>query len=127
MDKKKILLIDDEPEFVDVVRRRLEANGYDVISALNGREGMEKILNEKPDLVLLDIRMPKMDGYTFVKEIRVHKELKNIPVIILSVVDRLTELLKLEGVTDYVEKPFDAEILVQKVNKYLGRDKNLDS
>jgi len=119
MGKKKILVIDDEPELVDMVRRRLEANNYNVIAAYNGKEGMEKLLSEKPDLILLDIRMPKIDGYSFVREIRVNKELRDIPIIILSVMDKLKELLKLEGVKDYIEKPFDAETLLQKVNKYL--------
>jgi len=116
---KKILVIDDEPELVDVIRKRLEANGYDVLSANNGEEGMEILLRERPDLILLDVRMPKMDGYTFVKEIGINKDVKKTPIIMLTAVDRLKDLFELEGVKDYVVKPFDTETLVSKVKKCL--------
>ena len=120
MPGKKILIIDDEAELVEMMRKRLEASDYEVIISNNGEEGMAKALKEVPNLILLDIRMPKMDGYTFIKQARVDKQLKKVPIIVLSVIDQLSELLKLEGVNDYLEKPFDADILIKKIDQYLN-------
>jgi DNA-binding response OmpR family regulator len=116
---KKILLIDDEPKLVDMVKMRLEANGYDVITASNGEEGMKKAVNEKPNLIILDIRMPKKDGHTFAKEARVNRDIKHIPIIIISWINGLKDLFEFEGINDYIEKPFDDEVLLKKVDHYL--------
>lgn len=70
MEKKKILVVDDEPDFLEVITVRLEANDYDVITAYNGHEALEKIKSEKPDAVLLDILMPGIDGLEVLKRIR---------------------------------------------------------
>lgn len=83
MDKKKILVIDDEADFLDLIKIRLEATGYDVITALNGQEGLDKIKNEKPDVVFLDIIMPGMDGLEVLKKIR--QDNKTLPVFIITV------------------------------------------
>jgi len=122
MGKKKILMIDDEPELVDMVKKRLEASGYDFIGSYDGASGMEAAVRDKPDLILLDVRMPRMDGYTFIKEIRVNNDLKKIPIIVLSIVDQLSEVFKLEGVIDYIEKPFDTEELLEKIRVCIEKE-----
>ncbi|MBN1872507.1 MAG: response regulator [Candidatus Omnitrophica bacterium] len=119
MPNKKVLIVDDEMELVEMMKKRLEANHYDVLISNNGEEGMAKALSEVPNLILLDIKMPKMDGYTFIKQARTDKRLKHVPIIVLSVIDQLSDLLKLEGVNDYLEKPFDADVLLNKISQYL--------
>lgn len=80
--KKKILVVDDEPDFLELMRTRLEANGYDVITALNGKSGLDKIKKDKPDAVLLDILMPDLDGLSVLKKIR--EQDKSLPVFIIT-------------------------------------------
>ncbi|MFH1360549.1 MAG: response regulator [Candidatus Omnitrophota bacterium] len=117
---KKILVIDDEPDLVDVVKARLELNHYQVISAKDGQEGLEKVKKEKPDLVILDIMMPRMDGYTFVLEFKKIADLKKTPIIVLTAKDQLQDIFKVEGVTEYVVKPFESEKLIEKVDRLLA-------
>lgn len=82
MTKRKILLVDDEAEFVDLMQMRLEANGYEVITANNGKDAIARVEKDKPDAVLLDIMMPEVDGLTVLKEIRA-KDAK-LPVFIIT-------------------------------------------
>jgi len=119
MAKKTILLIDDEPELVQMVRLRLESNDYAVISALDGKEGMQKAMAEKPDLIILDILMPNKDGYTFLREAKADEILKKIPVIILTAKSGMKDLFALEGVNDYILKPFDTKELLNTIKKHI--------
>ena len=80
--KRKVLLVDDEIDFLEMLRMRLDASGYDVLTATNGEDALEKIRKEKPDAVLLDVLMPGLDGLTVLKKIR--KEDKNLPVYIIT-------------------------------------------
>jgi CheY-like chemotaxis protein len=80
----KILIVDDEPEISQVLSETLEQEKFEIIKAKNGAEGLEIALNEKPDLILLDIMMPVMDGIAVLKEIKINDALKNIPVIVLT-------------------------------------------
>lgn len=82
MSKKKILVIDDEADFLEMIKIRLEANNYEVITAPNGKEGLEKVKQEKPDAVLLDILMPELDGLRVLRRIR--RDNKNLPVFIIT-------------------------------------------
>ncbi|MBU1147494.1 MAG: response regulator [Candidatus Omnitrophica bacterium] len=116
---KKILVIDDEPDVVKVVTSRLEANGYEVITANDGDAGLEKLKSEGADLIILDVMMPRMDGYTFVKKIRADDSIPKVPVIILTAKDRMKDLFEIEGIKDYLVKPFDSKELLEKVKKYL--------
>jgi len=116
---KKILVIDDEPDLVKVISARLQSAGYETASAFNGLEGLEKLKNEKPDLIILDVIMPGMDGYTFVKEVKADQATKNIPIIMLSAKDGMKDLFAIEGVKDYIVKPFENEELLWRIAKCL--------
>ncbi|MBN3039116.1 MAG: response regulator [Candidatus Omnitrophica bacterium] len=116
----KILVIDDEPDIIKVLISRLQANGYEVVSATNGEEGLERFQKENPDLIVLDILMPQMDGYTFVK--RLKKADGDIPIIVLTAKSGMKDLFAIEGITDYVVKPFNADELLKKIEKNLRKE-----
>ena len=112
---QKILLVDDDQDFALVLTTRLEANGYEVSVAHNGKTGMFKFENEKPDLIVVDLVMPEMDGYTMLKELRRNNLLGNTPVIVLTAREGLKDLLAMEGVRDYLVKPFGTEELLDRI------------
>jgi DNA-binding response OmpR family regulator len=115
---KKILIVDDDPDLLRMVTMRLEANQYEVITAYDGEEGLEKVKAENPDLIILDIVMPKLDGYSFVQEIK-KTEHKTIPIIILTAKEEMEDIFKMEGISDYIIKPFDPEELALLLRKHL--------
>lgn len=121
MDKKKILLIEDEPYQVMMVKFRLEANNFDFISACNGEEGLKKAYEEKPDLILLDLFMPIIDGYEVCRRLRQNPQTKNIPVIFFtaSAGKDIKEKYPDYGADDYIIKPFESEELVAKIKALL--------
>ena len=115
---KKILIVDDEPDIRNTVKMVLEKNGFQVVTAINGDDGLKKFNSEKPDLVLLDIMMPG----TPVKDII--PKMKNAKIAYLSVV-RTSEaekedLMKSKNIVDFIQKPFDINELVKKVKKLSG-------
>lgn len=116
----KILIADDEAEIRDVLHLYLEKDGYDVIEAEDGVEAMEKLRKENPDLVILDIMMPGLDGYRVLRNIREHN---NIPVIMLSAKDTdADKILGLDlGADDYITKPFGPLEAVARVNSNIRR------
>ncbi|MCM1121791.1 MAG: response regulator transcription factor [Eubacterium sp.] len=116
----KILIADDEAEIRDVLRLYLEKDGYEVMEASDGVETMEKIRSEKPDLVILDIMMPGLDGYRVLRNVR---ENNNIPVIMLSAKDTdADKILGLDlGADDYITKPFAPLEVVARVNSNIRR------
>ena len=120
MDKKRVLLIDDEHELVDMVKIRLEANGYDVVAAYNGEEGLNVAKEKSPDIVLLDIMMPKKDGYTVLKDLKADDKLREIPVIIITAKPKMKDLFEMEGVNYYIVKPIDDKELLSKIKEALG-------
>ncbi|MFA4889353.1 MAG: response regulator [Candidatus Omnitrophota bacterium] len=107
MVKKKILVVDDEPDYLELIKARLEANYYEVITASNGKEALEKIKNDKPDAVFLDILMPQFDGLETLEEIR--KQNKNLPVFIITAFsnEERIKLAKKLGVSDFIVKTSD--------------------
>ncbi len=116
---KKVLIVDDEHDLVHLVKISLEKNNFSVLTAHDGEEGLDKAKSEQPDLIVLDILMPKKDGWTFMRELKATDGIKNIPVIMLTIREQLKDVFELEGVRDYVVKPFSAEELVTKINTCL--------
>lgn len=122
----KVLVIDDEKNIVEIIAFNLKKEGYEVIKALDGEEGLAACLEHKPDLVLLDIMMPKMDGYEVCKKIR---EKMNTPIIMLTArAEEVDKVLGLElGADDYVTKPFGTRELMARVKANLRRRESSES
>jgi two-component system alkaline phosphatase synthesis response regulator PhoP len=125
MAKNKILVVEDEPSIIKILTRRLQTSEYEVLTAFDGAEGLEKALAERPDLIISDIMMPRMDGYTFVKQLREHPDGVRIPVIILTAKEKMQDLFYFQGVRDcdYIVKPFETEALLAKITQLLARVK----
>lgn len=120
--KMKVLIVDDEPLNLDYIEQRLEDLDYQIITAADGQEALNKIKSEQPDLILLDLMMPVLDGFAVLKEIKGDNYLRDIPVIIVSAVDDSKSIVKgiKQGADDYITKPIDAERLKKKVREHLG-------
>ena len=129
-NKKTILIIDDEKPIVDILVYNLEKEGYKTLSANDGVEGVELALKENPDLILLDIMLPKMDGLSVCKKIRLNL---NVPILMLSAKDEeIDKILGLElGADDYITKPFSVRELMARVKANLRkselRDESIDA
>ena len=117
---KKILVIDDEKAIADIIKFNLKKEGYDVITANDGEEGITKVFTENPDLILLDIMMPKVDGYEVCKKVR---EKISTPIIMLTArAEEVDKVLGLElGADDYVTKPFGIRELIARVKANLRK------
>ena len=113
----KILIVDDEPHIVMVVKVRLEKAGYEVISAGDGREGLDKARTEKPDLILLDLMLPLISGDEVCRTLKADPEYKKIPIIIFTARARQTD----NCADDIVNKPFDPKQLLEKIAALLGK------
>ena len=118
---KKILIVDDEQDILDMIKLKLEAEGFDVVEASNGIDGLAAVQKEKPDLVLLDIMMPELNGYQVCRELKSNEKLKNIPVVMLTAkAQESDKFWGLEtGADDYVTKPFEFSSLIQTIKKHL--------
>jgi DNA-binding response OmpR family regulator len=115
-----VLVVDDEPRLVDVVRLNLEVEGYRVVEAFNGQEALGRLKEDLPDLVVLDVMMPELDGFETLRRIR---EVSNVPVIMLTVRDEESDRIKgLEiGADDYLTKPFSPRELQTRIKALLRR------
>ena len=120
-EPKKILVADDEEQLALAVKIRFQAKGYQVLTAGDGRQALELIAQQQPDLVILDILMPGMDGYSCLREINRRYGRGKLPVVILTARDRMKDLFELEGIEDYVIKPFDHEDLLLRVERVFKR------
>jgi len=120
-DAKKVLIADDEQQLALAVKIRLQSKGYQVVTASDGRSALELAEQERPDLVILDVLMPVMDGYSCLRELNSRFGRGKIPVIILTARDQMKDLFELEGVEDYVIKPFDHEDLLLRVERAFKR------
>lgn len=121
MDKKKILIIDDEEDLQKLLKLRLQQENFDVISALDGENGIKATEQEVPDLIILDIMMPKMDGYSCLKEMRKIPKVKDIPVLVLSgkEEEKVRDLFAFQKIDGYIEKPFELDDFVLKIKEIL--------
>ena len=128
---KKVLTVDDDPDIRTFVLTVLEENSYSPLVAKNGEEGMAKTVEEKPDLIILDVLMPKQSGIKMYRELKGDESLKNIPVIILSGIAKRTFLRSQEALTEfgsqpvpepeaYIEKPVEPEELVEMIKKLIN-------
>src|SRR4030043_1724879 len=121
MAKPKILIVDDEPFNVDYIGQEVEDSDYDIISAGEGQEGLDKVHSEAPDLVLLDIMMPIMDGFEVLSRLKANPETREIPVIVISASNDLKSVgrgIKI-GAEDYVPKPFEPPLLTARISSCL--------
>ncbi len=121
---KKILVIDDEEELLGMIKLRLEANHYEVVTADNGVTGLEQWKKEQPDLIVLDVMMPEMDGFTFIQEAKTRKELNDALIIVLTAKAQVEDIFKMEGVKDYILKPFNDSDLLATIKKNLDGVRN---
>lgn len=121
MAKKRILLVDDEKDLVETLSFRLEANDYEVIAAYDGHEGLDKAKKEKPDLIILDLMLPKMDGYKVCRILKFDEKYKNIPIILFTARAQESDkkLGEEVGADTYITKPFEPQILLEKIKALL--------
>jgi CheY-like chemotaxis protein len=122
MSQATVLIVDDEPFNLDVLQQELEELDYQLITAANGQEALSKIKSHQPDLILLDLMMPVLDGFAVLAEIKGDNNLRDIPVIIVSAADDSKSIVKgiKQGADDYITKPIDADHLKKKVKEHLG-------
>jgi DNA-binding response OmpR family regulator len=121
---KHILCIEDEPEMIDLIRLILGRRGFEVIGAAGGKEGLEKVRQRPPDLVLLDLMMPDMDGWEVYQQIKADEKTKDIPVIVVTAkaqsIDKVLGL-HIAKVDDYIAKPFSPQDLLNSVDKVFSK------
>jgi DNA-binding response OmpR family regulator len=123
-ERKRLLCIEDEIEMVELIKLVLEKEGYEVIGAMGGLEGLEAVRREKPDLILLDIMMPGINGWDVYYRIKEDEEICDIPVIVVTARSQDFERilgLYYAGVDDYLVKPFGPRELLHSVEKVLSR------
>lgn len=116
----KVLIIDDEPEILILVKSRIEANGYHGVTAGSGKLGLEMAVKEKPDIILLDLLMPEMDGYEVMKHLKENSDTAKIPVILFTAAPPEAVVKKggqVMDAVDFVIKPFDDKALMFIVNR----------
>ena len=124
--KKKILMIDDEEDILTTLSIRLESNGYAVVTARDGLEGLEVCDREKPDLILLDVMMPNMGGFQMLQKLREKTKQHGAvrlkpPVIMLTAKgEGVKDLFQMEGITDYIVKPFESKDLLERIGRALS-------
>jgi two-component system alkaline phosphatase synthesis response regulator PhoP len=120
--KKRILLVDDEKDLVETVKFRLEANDYTVFTALDGQEALDKAHKEKPDLIILDLMLPKIDGYKVCRMLKFDEKYKKIPIILFTARAQESDKKTGEevGADAYITKPFDPQALLAKIRELLG-------
>ncbi len=126
----KILIVDDDPDILDAMAMIIESQGYDVVTARDGIEGLANLKSENPDLLILDLMMPKLDGFGVCKELQDPRwsKYKNIPILILTSVREEASRRRYEletglelNVDDYVEKPVSPDVLLQRITKLLKK------
>ncbi len=121
--QKKVLLVDDEPDYLKIIKRRLEANNYQVTTATNGRESIEQAKKVLPDIIIMDIMMPELDGIAAILKLRFIKETRSIPVIVCTAVKENEDeiVARSLGVAGYIRKASEMEGLVKKIEEVLSK------
>jgi DNA-binding response OmpR family regulator len=123
MGKKKILVVDDEVDLVKMIQFSLELGGYKVLASYNGEDALNQARKENPDLILLDIMLPKLDGYKVCRLLKFDEKYKHIPILMMTAKTQEKDKLmgKETGANEYITKPFDMEELMQKIRTYLSK------
>ena len=120
---KRILIIDDEPDIMDIATVRLKHLGYEIISAIDAEEGMDILKRDTPDLILLDLLLPKMQGDELCKKLKSDEKYKKIPIVLFTasaIRPNLPQMLKDIGADACILKPFDPKELLNTVKKFIG-------
>jgi sigma-B regulation protein RsbU (phosphoserine phosphatase) len=122
-DSPKILIVDDEPFNVDYLEQELEDLDYETVSAFNGREALERVAAETPDVILLDIMMPIMDGFAVLEQLKAEPDWRNIPVIIISAMTDMESIIRgiALGAEEYLPKPFNEVLLQARIEASLEK------
>ena len=120
---KKILLVEDEPEFRLALRTRLEANGYDIIEAEDGATGLNTARHQNPDLIILDVMLPKMDGFKVARLLKFDVKYKNIPLMMLTVMSQASDrkMGQAVGADAYLTKPYQPQELLDTISTLISR------
>jgi two-component system alkaline phosphatase synthesis response regulator PhoP len=123
MGPKKILIVDDEVDLVETVRFPLEMEGFDVLVSYNGEDALSQARKEKPDLIILDLMLPKLDGYKVCRLLKFDERYKHIPILMLTAKTQEKDKIlgKETGADEYITKPFEMDYLMEKVKAYLNK------
>ena len=123
MNTKRILIVDDEVDLVETVRFPLEMEGYQVLVSYNGEDALHQARKEKPDLIILDLMLPKLDGYKVCRLLKFDERYKHIPILMLTAKTQEKDRLlgRETGADEYITKPFDIDTLMEKVKTYLNK------
>ena len=123
MKPKKILVVDDEIDLVETVRFPLEMEGYDVLVSYNGEDALNQARKENPDLIILDLMLPKLDGYKVCRLLKFDERYKHIPILMLTAKTQEKDKIlgKETGADEYITKPFEMDDLMEKVKAYLNK------
>ena len=124
MTKKKILVVEDEAELTGAIQIRLEQAGYEVLIAYDGQQALEKARGENPDLIVLDLMLPKIDGYKVCRMLKFDEKYKKIPIVMLTArAQEKDESLGYEvGADAFITKPFKYQALLSKIRELIGED-----
>lgn len=120
--KKKILIVEDEPDLVLMLKARLESEGYEVYSAYDGIEGIKKTKKIKPDVILVDIMMPKLDGYSMAQRLKEDDSTTSIPIIVVTIKETMKDLFTKMGINHYFTKPFKTEELLDAIKRVMSEE-----
>ncbi len=123
MGPKKILVVDDEVDLVETIRFPLEMEGFNVLVSYNGEDALNQARKEHPDLILLDLMLPRLDGYKVCRLLKFDERYKDIPILMLTAKTQEKDKLlgKETGADEYITKPFDIDELMKKVKAYLNK------
>ncbi len=119
---KKILIVDDDPTSITMANFILRTNNYITVTAADGNEGLVKYGEEKPDLIVLDVQMPNMDGFTFIQELKRLSGPQIPPIIMLTAKEQLQDVFKMEGAVAYFVKPLDTKEFLKKIQQLLNQN-----
>lgn len=117
---KSVLIVDDDRTLTRLLKKFLEDSNYDVLIADDGEEAIAKLEKSRPDLIILDIHMPKLNGYSFLFAIRQLPNAADVPVIILTCKPEMEDIFRVEGVKEYLIKPVNNDVLLQKIRQHLN-------